>query len=72
LLHDVAIRADRIENTVPSSTSIDYVAWSGVTCSIVASLFIVPLPSNLPRLSANMSQHLKEINKLIENKLYEE
>lgn len=29
-------------------------------CSVVAILFIVPLPSNVPRLSSNMSQYDSE------------
>jgi hypothetical protein len=47
---------DRIENTVPSTTFIVYMAWHDMTLSDVASLFIVPLPSNMSWLSANISQ----------------
>jgi hypothetical protein len=45
VLHHVTILADGIENTVPRGASIDYVAWRD--SSIFASLFIVPLPSDV-------------------------
>lgn len=54
LLYDVAIRADHKKNIVLSGLPIGYVAR--VTCFIVAPLFIMPLPSNVPWLSANLSQ----------------
>jgi hypothetical protein len=43
---------DPIENTVFSPTFIVY-----MTCSSVASPFIVPLPGKVSRLSANISQY---------------
>jgi hypothetical protein len=42
LLHDVAIRADRIENTVPNRTSICYVVWRDMFyCCVTLSCTII-------------------------------
>jgi hypothetical protein len=58
LLPDIDVCANRIEHTVPNGTSNGYVAWRDVTCCTVASLFIVPFPSNPSWLSANKKYRL--------------
>jgi hypothetical protein len=56
LLQDVTNGAQPQRTPFPPVRSL--VAWRSVTCSIVASLFIVLLSSNVPRFSENISQYV--------------